>query len=578
MSRLLVLGIAPGDFSPEEGVLAGPWCITRGGPNDDSGCCSAAAGFEEDAGSFVMPPEPFESSEMLELAAGQARQLIVELAPQLAAELNVRHGVAHDARYWDFVLSPWLTRFCEVLVDRLHRSEGILRSFGGMELNVPVQSSGSRFVFADTQDFIMGGILDPQWNHWLLDRLLQRRWPSGWKRVEGPPVVREPKAEDQESLFRRLVRRLVFGLPFPRIKGFSLRESLRLSVVLLKNPTTRDDTLPLAALSVPGLLERHPLPLGFSSADALKLAVELLPRSLLVARIPGDLGRKSPVRTRVVSVAACEDDAYRLRVAASRGRGCRMIFIQHGGEYGFVRTSVAYPMVEYRQHRFMTWGWTRHGDMPGNFLPLPHPQLAAIRGAHRETKPQLLLVGTEMALLPYTLKSMLRGRQFFAYREDKARFLAALDPDMRMRTQYRPYFDVPSSLADATWLLRRFPEVGRCTGPLEPHLFGCRLLVLDHAGTTLGQALAANIPFLLFWRPDPGRFTPEVLPLLDGLREVGILHDTPEAAAEQAARVWSDVPGWWETTRDARKQWADLHALTVKGPVLPLWVRALSEV
>ena len=125
-----------------------------------------------------------------------------------------------------------------------------------------------------------------------------------------------------------------------------------------------------------------------------------------------------------------------------------MIFIQHGGEYGFVRTSVAYPMVEYRQHRFMTWGWTRHGDMPGNFLPLPHPQLAAIRGAHRETKPQLLLVGTEMALLPYTLKSMLRGRQFFAYREDKARFLAALDPDMRIRTQYRPYFDVPSSLAE----------------------------------------------------------------------------------------------------------------------------------
>ena len=72
-----------------------------------------------------------------------------------------------------------------------------------------------------------------------------------------------------------------------------------------------------------------------------------------------------------------------------------------------------------------------------------------------------------------------------------------------------------SSLEDAPWLLRRFPEVQRCTGPLEPHMLGCRLLVLDHAGTTLAQALAANIPLLLYWDPATASFTPEAeaLPL-----------------------------------------------------------------
>ncbi len=569
MNRLLVLGTASGDMVPERTVLAGPWCV------DDR-----ASGGEmqaEDARKFLMPPEPLDSSERLELAARQALQLVVELAPCLAEQLNARHGVTHDARYWDFVLAPWLTRFSEVLVDRLYRVEGILRSFGCMELDVPVLASGSRFDFADTQDFIMGGILDPQWNHWLLGKLLERSWPTTWKRLDMPPRIREPQYRTEESLLRRLARTAVFGLPFPRIKGFSLRESLRLSVTLMKNRKMQDDTLPLKALAIPDLWEREPLPLGFSSGDACRLAVGLMPRFLLEARIPKNFGGIPFVRTRVVSIAACEDDAYRLRMGEARGRGCRMIFIQHGGEYGFVRTSVAYPAVEYRQHRFVTWGWSRHGNMPGNFLPLPHPQLAAIRGVHKETGPQLLLVGTEMASLPYTLKSMLRGRQFFAYREDKARFLAALRSDIRMRTSYRPYFDVPSSLKDAEWVLHRFPEVKRCTGPLEPHLFGCRLLVLDHAGTTLGQALAANIPFLLFWRPDPGRFTPEVLPLLDAFRRVGILHDTPEAAAEQAIRVWENVEAWWETTSEARKAWSSLHALTVEGPILPLWIRALSS-
>ncbi|MFQ8737344.1 MAG: hypothetical protein ACLSAH_16225 [Bilophila wadsworthia] len=33
-------------------------------------------------------------------------------------------------------------------------------------LSVPVLDA-SEFAFADTQDFIMGGILNPQWNHWL---------------------------------------------------------------------------------------------------------------------------------------------------------------------------------------------------------------------------------------------------------------------------------------------------------------------------------------------------------------------------------------------------------------------------
>ena len=569
MNRFLVLGVAPEDLSPERAVLAGPWCIN---------------GFKRevfpdaDEGAFPMPPEPLDSPEKLELAAGQALQLVVELAPRLAEKLNVRHGVTHSARYWDFVLAPWLTRFCEVLVDRLYRAEGILRTFGGMELDVPVPAPESRFDFSDTQDFIMGGILDPQWNHWLLGTLLDRAWPEGWKKLAGERLIRVPRTEERESLLRRLARMLVFGLPFPRIKGFSLGESLRLSVTLLQNRAVKDDTLPLCALSVPNLLEEHPLPLGFSVEEACELAASLFPRSLLEARIPVHLDGMPLVRTRVVSVAACEDDAYRLRMAKARGRGCRMLFIQHGGEYGFVRTSVAYPAVEYRQHRFVTWGWSRHGSMPGNFLPLPHPQLASIRDVHRETEPRLLLVGTEMALLPYTLKSMLRGRQFFAYRDDKARFLAALNGNIRMRTSYRPYFDVPSSLEDAEWLLRRFPEVKRCTGPLEPHLFGCRLLVLDHAGTTLGQALAANIPFLLFWRPDPGRFTPEVLPLLDAFRRVGILHDTPEDAAAQAGRIWENVNEWWMSTREARKAWSDLHALTVKEPVLPLWIQALSSV
>ena len=493
----LILGTAPENATPATHILAGPWC-------------TAPASAEETG--FDMPPEPLADPERLETAARQARQLVTQLAPRLRDYLNGLYGTQHDDRYWDFVLAPWLVRAVETLIDRLYRAAGILETFGGRPLSVPVLDA-SEFAFADTQDFIMGGILNPQWNHWLFSRLLKRDWPAAWTAEELPPVRREAAPTRRENLLKHVARNILFSLPFPRVKGFSLRQSFDLSVVLTLNRDRRDDTIPLRLLGDPSA---PPLPLGFTEDEAFDLAVALLPESLRKASIPQTLGHEQArIRSRVVSVAACEDDAYRIKMALHRGRGCRMIFIQHGGEYGYVRTSVAYPLVEYCQHRFITWGWKRHGLMPGNFLPLPHPQLAALRDAHREKSPTLLLVGTEMALLPYTLKSMLRGRQQFAYREDKARFMAALPEALRKQSQYRPYFDVPSSLEDAPWLLRRFPEVTRCTGPLEPRLLGCRLLVLDHAGTTLAQALAANIPFLLYWNPETASFTPEALPLLD---------------------------------------------------------------
>ena len=325
----LILGTAPENATPATHILAGPWC-------------TAPASAEETG--FDMPPEPLADPERLETAARQARQLVTQLAPRLRDYLNELYGTQHDDRYWDFVLAPWLVRAVETLIDRLYRAAGILEMFGGRPLSVPVLDA-SEFAFADTQDFIMGGILNPQWNHWLFSRLLKRDWPAAWTAGELPPVRREAAPTRRENLLKHVARNILFSLPFPRVKGFSLRQSFDLSVVLTLNRDRRDDTIPLRLLGDPSA---PPLPLGFTEDEAFDLAVALLPESLRKASIPQTLGHEQArIRSRVVSVAACEDDAYRIKMALHRGRGCRMIFIQHGGEYGYVRTSVAYPLVEY---------------------------------------------------------------------------------------------------------------------------------------------------------------------------------------------------------------------------------------
>lgn len=602
----LVLGKAPAGAAPASHIMAGPWCLPPAvlagtGPVQPGGADDDAT----ETGGFELPPEPLADPAALELAARQARRLVAEAAPRLGEILNQRHGVTRTFRYWDALLAPWLTRVAEVLIDRLYRADDLLRRYGARRLIVPLaEAESGPGVFSCTQDFVWRGVLDPAWNHWLLSRLLERAWPAAWEKAPPRCDERDSAAAGNtapdntasgsragsvggairaaRSLARRLATDALYSLPFPRVKGFATTTSLRLSLALWRNRSVEDDTLPLRALGDPG---REPLPLGWTEEDSLALALSLLPRSLREA--PKRTGLRL-TRTRVISVAACEDDAYRRRVADWRENGCRLIFIQHGGEYGWVRTSVAYPLVEYSQHRFITWGWTRHGAFPGHFLPLPHPQLAAVRGRHAPTPDApLLLVGTEMALLPYTLKSMGRGRQFFAYRQDKARFLDALPAPVRANCLYRPYFDVPSALPDAPWLLARFPEIRRCVGPLEPHLFRCRLLVLDHFGTTLAQALAAGVPTIVFRNPRLAPMTPETEPLLAGLRAAGVLHDSPASAAAHVARIWDNVEDWRQAaeTRAAVTAWARLHALTPdlfpgnrKGSLSSLWAEALRRV
>lgn len=573
---ILVLGTAPADATPETHFLAGPWCIAShpqppGMPPLDT--------------LFVMPPEPLADPNRLEQAACQARRLIIDTLPLLAEHGNTLHQVNHSSRFWEFALVPWLVRLTEVVVERLYRTESILQYFGEQTLTVPIlpqhnvagiasSHTTSGFTFASTHDFIMGGILHPDWNHWLLSRLLERNWPAVWHKKILKPIVRTP-SNTNESGFKHFIRDWIFRLPFPRIKGFTSGASFLLSLDLIRNRHQEDLTIPLSQLKD---INTPPLPLQWTVQDMVPLALSLLPLSLgEKALFPKKEGKKL-ISTRIASVAACEDDAYRLQLAMHREKGCRIIFIQHGGEYGYVRSSVAYPLVEYCQHSFITWGWKRHGTFQGHFVPLPHPQLAALRHKHKETKPQLLFVGTEMALLPYTLKSMLRGRQMFFYREDKARFLAALPSSLQKQVWYRPYFDIPSSLSDAPWIRERFPKTHQCVGVLEPHLLQCRLLVLDHPGTTLAQALAADIPLVLFWNRDAVHFTPEALPLLDILREGGILYDSPEKAAAQVRRIWDDVPGWWVKARSYCEPWASHYALTVEGKVLPLWRKALREI
>jgi putative transferase (TIGR04331 family) len=110
-------------------------------------------------------------------------------------------------------------------------------------------------------------------------------------------------------------------------------------------------------------------------------------------------------------------------------------------------------------------------------------------------------------------------------------------------------------------------------------MLSCRLLVLDHYGTTLHMALAANMPCIAFWKPEEWGMEAASEAALALLREAGIVHDGPESAAAKAIAVWSDVAGWWgnAATQAARRQWLRQYANIYDDKGQPLTAFGLTK-
>ncbi|MDR2075497.1 MAG: hypothetical protein LBP61_00965 [Desulfovibrio sp.] len=562
--RELVLGSMPESARPDSHLPAGPWCF--------SGREEMFPGWDDPETGFVLPPDPFACAEEMQECARGANAEVIRLTRILAADLNQRRRVAYPEIFWETALGPWLILCLHMLAERQKRVLDLVARYGQIPLRVSLLPRGCPFSFQTSLEFMLRGVQDVAFNHYVLSRLLEAAAPGRWdlRFLPERPLHRAGEGNrpgGPAAFLAAILRRRLRALPFPRQKGFSLARSLILSLAVLKNRSSRDRTIDLAAYA--GI----PPDWIFPPED---LIAACLPRDLLELPLPPIPDARG--RLRGMTAAASQEDGYRLFLAAWRAGGGRLFSVQHGANYGNLR-SVGGSFFEYRQHAFLTWGWKEHQGYPCNAVPLPHPLAAELCAEHAEQSPDLILVGTEMSPFLYRLKSRPQAGQLLPYRRDKVRFLQALPEALLARSRYRPYFAAASGLADESYVLRALPGLALCRGDLTRRMLGCRLLVLDHYGTTLHLALAADVPTLCFWNRREWGMEEATERALDALAGAGILQPGPEEAAARAAAVWPAVAAWWASpeVRAARDLWLNSYVRLPRRGVslIRLWEKAL---
>ncbi len=557
--RTLVFGPMPAGADPATHIASGPWCFAE-----------QEEAFPDWAERFSLPLDPYRDLADMENASDAANAAMVRLIPVLGQELNEKRGLARGTVFWENALGSWLLTALHALAERRQRVLDLVARHGEEELRVPVLPEECAFSFRNSWDFMVHGIQDRQFNLYLFSYLLRLMAPPAWK-LEALPARTLHTAMPPDTGFKERLRSLLRALPFPRVKGFSLVQSLVLSLALWSNRNARDLTVPLAAYA-----GNFP-PFGVPDAALLPLLRRCLPLDTLEAPVPALKDRKG--RIRILAAEFLQNESYALSLASWREGGGRLIDCQHGGNNGNLRC-IGSTILDYRQHAHLTWGWTRHAPFQGSFTPVSHPLPAAVADRHAEKEKALILVGTEMSTYTYRLKSRPLGAGLVEYRKAKREFFAALPEEVRACAQYRPYFKVAGGLADGPYVQAAFPSLSLCGGDLMRRLLACRLAVLDHYGTTMLLAVAANIPLVCYWDQERWGMGAETEERLEPLRAAKILHPDAASAAAHVTVVWPDVQSWWQsgTVQAARRQWAEVYAATpVRGewPLTQHWWRVL---
>lgn len=564
-ARRLFLSRVAANFDPARDVAAGPWCFV--------GAENAFEGWEDLP--FV---DPFRGMQALKEADALTRRLANHLVFDWAERMNRRHGRDYSPTFWRNLTILWLVAAVQVTWRCYRNLELLVDRYRNESLIVRVTEGDPAWSTADVSDFMRLVTLDGHFAFWMGSLLLRGLAPKNWTLEPAPTETDTSRgipraAVGRDNWDRNPLGAFIGRLGFDHVTGtkFSRPFFAFLINILPRRPASgkvfgRDEAVlgafPEGYLAGLQRFLEATLPTDLTDGFA---AIEKEAKSYRYA--PGRL---------TVTHASSVNTKFQLINAMAVEAGERVVGFQHGGWYGTAGVESWASESEYVHHAFITWGWSQQGSFYGRMVPLPAPMLAPLRNKHRFRDDQLIFVGTRMFIQNDRFDMRPSATGWIAYRKAKRAFVLGLSGTSRRSLIYRPYHRSPPILEDGAYFTRFFPDVPILEGSLNDHMLRCRLLVLDHPGTTLHLAMAANVPTVCYWQAGDWPLCPQAEVQFELLRQCGILFDSPAAAARHVNAIWSDVPGWWMSApvQAARRSWAHCHART--SPVWWWhWARAL---
>jgi len=501
---------------------------------------------------------PLSSSEKLAEAYSYVKNIYEHILPQLAEALNSIHRRKYSQRYWRILIGTWLFDYISIIYDRYLLIDLVLERYPGFSTILLAKDS---FVTAnDTSDFI-SHVLDDAYNLQVFTRIIDRLLPNDFMRKNLKIVTTKPNThftqqfkdlvkillrKDSMRSIRKDTKIILKNAYFPRNIEQEMDSKIRSQIAIINNSLPSAGSFALNNQAREGLK-------GLTGIDDpfLALLTDLLPLDIPQCFIEGYSGIHEHVsslprpKTIFSAIGWYFDEPFKQWAALSAENGTTLIGLQHGGNYGSDLIMYAEEHELKITDRYYSWGWQRQ-ENAAQIIPFFATKLIGRNriGASNARK-GILLTTTAIPRYSFIIQSFM-NYGVKNYLDWQPRFVSSILPLLLKNLKIRIFQPDYGWDYSHRWKAE-FPEIDieGCNTDFLKSLDNCRLFVSDHEGTTLLEAFAANKPTILFWDKESIKIRPEAEPYYNNLRAVGILHDTPESAADKVNSVYDDVEEWW---------------------------------
>lgn len=554
--KRLILGQIPDDFNPETDIAISPACFV---------------GKE-----YVYPDfdkldyfRSYESTEELVYLDKLTNNEALYQVSLVAEKYNPDNFNKFSFRFWKTIYFPFLAMLIPWIFRKQRLIDKIIKKYAEESLEVTLIKNEINVGFKDIFQFIFEGIWNPNINEWVFAKILENQLPDKWNVIEKQignfndftSFKRQSlKSKSKEILYKQFKNIFYRSIG---VYGFSKWDEIYFHFLLSVKPKIENKKIFLD----------HKFPKQINwNFNIETLINKFLPQTLKNIELEKSIEKKKNNYGKITNFSnkLFYDFDSKLRAAFYYENHNIVLTTQHGGHnYGSAVTCDFIKNIDFKSDYFISWGnYNVEHRLLSNIIPLPSPLLSKYLNIHSTRNNKLILVGTDLIIFQSRFDSVATDEiSMLNYRRNKIIFLEKLK---YYDTWYRPYFKKQTSLLDWDYVVTKLPNVNRLYGDLHIEITKCRLLILDHPGTTWNIAMAMNTPTICFWERNHFPFNKEADEFLDRFKSLGLYFESPDKAAEMANKImnnYSNLIEWWNKReiQKLRIDWMNKYALADKN-------------
>jgi putative transferase (TIGR04331 family) len=528
------------------GMFLGPWCLS-----EDELRQVGRGGLR------VLNFTPVSLAERLR-RNNHADNVIENVLPNLAKALNAVHGTQHSAHFWRICLGYWLSIFVDAVYERWLCASAVSETGDLYALEESGQSLRSLAPESTLSFNLLAQSTD--WNRAVYETIL-RDFPNVKMlppTIDGKGTVPSVHAEPRRqalSLSRAIES---FSNPLSRFGTYSLcttylsrRQEMLLALSLKSFPRYWNSTKRIKSDSD----KRNELRIkddGESEFESFvrKILVEQIPKSFVEgfdaiskAMQPKHIGRRPKVI--FTSNLHLWNDEFSIWAAHQQEKGTKLVISQHGGLNG---QGLFPTRAEYHENKIadchLPWGWKSESEKTRNIPALIN---VGKKRFEDQSGAQKLLLITDCTYR-YGRKPWVSTMDNDTYIGDLQGFVRQLTPDIRSNVVVRLHHHSALYDADHAERWRSFdPGIALDEGEVSMDKLRAqsRIAICTTLGTSEIEQFGRNFPTVLLLNPLTHPIRSECVELFSLMKQVGLLHESPQAAAMHIEKIWTDTNKWW---------------------------------